>query len=77
MMERTGLVIATLERLNLSASGNPRFRVTFTDGTQAATEPDNSLNYGIENPEAKGPLTVTFTRNGRITRIVNEKGQVV
>lgn len=68
---REGLVIEHMERLNTSASGNPRFRVWFTDGTVADTQSDAALNYGIENREYQGvPLKVTFTRAGKISYAV-------
>lgn len=64
------LTIDTLERLNNSRNGNPRFRVTFTDGTVAQTETDGSVNYVIENKEFRDvPLKVTFTKAGRIKHI--------
>ena len=72
--ERTGLVIESLERLNNSVNGNPRYRVRFTDGTVADTQSDASLNYGISNPEYRDvPLRVTFTRAGRISHATPER----
>jgi hypothetical protein len=71
--ERTGLVIESLERLNNSVNGNPRYRVHFTDGTVADTQSDASLNYGITNPEYRDvPLRVTFTRAGKISHATPE-----
>lgn len=59
--------IRSLERLNLSGNGGPRFRVTFTDGTSANTEPDASINWEIENSEYQNVrLRVTFNRDNRI-----------
>lgn len=53
--------IAELSRLSLSKSGNPRFRVAFTDGSFTSTKPDAAVNYGIENPEYKDrDLVVTY-----------------
>lgn len=64
------LTIASLERLRLSSNGNPRFRVTFTDGRQADTQTDAAVNYGLENREYQGvPLEVTFSPNGRIVGV--------
>ena len=72
--DRTGLVIESLERLNNSVNGNPRYRVRFTDGTVADTQSDASLNYGISNPEYRDvPLRVTFTRAGRISHATPEE----
>lgn len=71
---REGLVIESLERLNTSANGNPRFRVTFTNGTVAETQSDAALNYGIENREFRDvPLKVTFTRAGKISYAVPQQ----
>lgn len=67
-VERT-LTIHAIERLRLSKNGNPRHRVTFTDGTMAETANDASVNYGIENREYRDvPLVVTFEA-GKITYI--------
>jgi hypothetical protein len=64
------LTIASLERLRLSSNGNPRFRVTFTDGRQADTQTDASVNYGLENRQYQGvPIEVTFSPNGRIVAV--------
>lgn len=61
------VTIASLERLPLSVKGNPRFRVTFTDGTVAQTQTDASVGYSIENPEyRRAPVRVSFTPAGRI-----------
>lgn len=61
------LTIATLERLKLSVNGNPRFRVTFTNGLVAQTQTDSSVAYSIENSEYRDvPVLVDFTRAGRI-----------
>lgn len=59
--------IAKLERLKLSRNGNPRFLVTFTDGTTAQTQTDASIGYSIENSEFRDvPVRVSYTRAGRI-----------
>lgn len=65
-----GMVIEKLELLNASRDGNPRWKVTFTDGTVMHTQSNASVNYGIENTEHRNvPLTVTTSRAGRITHI--------
>lgn len=62
--------IASLERLKLSTNGNPRFRVTFTDGTVAQTQTDSSVGYSIENPEFRDvPVRVSYTPAGRIWNV--------
>lgn len=58
--------VSSLERLNNSVNGNPRYRVTFTDGTSAVTQSDASFCYGITNPDMRGELEVTYTRAGKI-----------
>lgn len=71
MTKQTGpsftATIIALERLRLSVNGNPRFRVTFDNGTVAQTETDASIGYSIENPEYRDvPLRVFTTKAGRI-----------
>lgn len=69
------LTIASLERLNASANGNPRFKVTFTNGESALTQSDASINYAIENPEYRDvPVEFTFTAAGRIKYAEPVKG---
>jgi hypothetical protein len=59
--------IARVRALNASAAGNPRFKVTFTDGTSALTQTDAAVNYAIENSEYQGvPVEFTMTGAGRI-----------
>lgn len=62
------LTIAALERLKLSTNGNPRFKVTFTNGESAQTQTDGAINYAIENSEFRdAPVEFTFSSGGRIT----------
>jgi hypothetical protein len=74
--EISGLIMTTAVRLNRSVNGNPRFRITADNGTsleQYTTGSDASVNYDVENymsGDLKGkPVTVTFTRAGRIIGI--------
>jgi len=61
------LTIESIERLRRSANGNPRFRVTFTNGLVAQTATDSMVAYALDNSDYLGvPLTVTFTKSGRI-----------
>jgi len=63
--------IAKLERLRLSVNGNPRFRVTFTDGAVMQTQTDAMIGYSIENLEYRDvPLHVSTSHAGRITDLV-------
>jgi len=56
-----------LERMNSSVNGNPRFRIHFTSGQVATTQPDAGVSYGIENPEYRNvPLEVTATPTGMV-----------
>ena len=62
--------ISTIERMPLGSWGNPRYRVTFTDGTSALTEPDSQIGYKIENREYRNTLlNVTFGDKGTITAV--------
>lgn len=55
--------------LQNSASGKPRFRVTFTDGTVLDTKPDAALNYGVSNPEFRVPCRV-IVEDGLLVHLV-------
>lgn len=68
-------VITGTERLASSVNGNPRYRVTFADGTDARTGVDSGIAYGITNSDLRGgPVEVTFDGRGNIidARPVNE-----
>jgi hypothetical protein len=73
MSKRVGthvLTIASLERRNLDAGGNPRFNVYFTDGTHEQTATGSQVNYAIENAEFRNvALDVTFDDDGKIKRV--------
>jgi hypothetical protein len=65
-------IVGTMEklvRLNCSASGNPRFRITLTDGQVFETQADAAINYDIENWWSVG-VSVRFqlSRDGRAFR---------
>lgn len=63
-------VIESLKRLRLSTNGNPRFVVTFTDGSSAQTQTDAGFAYGLDSREYVGvPVLVAFSRAGRITDV--------
>lgn len=62
--------IGKLDRMQNSRNGNPRWRVTFTDGTVAATEPDAMIAYALNNPEYRDvDVDVTFNGRGWITSV--------
>lgn len=59
----------TLERLKNSVNGNPRYRVTFNDGTKFLTAPDASIGYTIGNSEFDGHVDITVNGRGYIVDI--------
>lgn len=66
-------VIDHTERLNNSRSGNPRYRVTFTDGSRAITKSDSQVAYDIQNLSHSryegAKLEIIWTKAGRIENI--------
>lgn len=60
--------IESIERLNLSVNGNPRFRFTFSDGEVADSMSDAGFCYAVGNPGMRVGDTVgiEYTRAGRI-----------
>lgn len=52
----------TVVRMASSRNGNPRFMVTFDDGTAYPTGVDASCAYGIENREYDGDVQVLIER---------------
>ena len=74
--ETTYGTIAELKRLKLSASGNPRYRVTLVGGAVMQTQTDASVNYAMGNPEWHNvPVILTTTRAGRIVGIRTTDGR--
>lgn len=72
MKTLSGVKIRELTRLRNSASGNPRWLVTLSDGTSAPTLADADANFGIENSEFQDtPLTVEL-EGGQITRVARQ-----
>jgi hypothetical protein len=64
------LTIRSLERLRLSALGNPSVRVTFSNGLVAQTVTDGQVGSMIENSEYRDvPVLVTFNAAGRIVNV--------
>lgn len=64
------LTIDYTERLGVTANGNPRYCVHFTNGENALTQNDAAVNYALNNAENLGvPLNVAFTRAGRVVYI--------
>jgi hypothetical protein len=51
-------------------NGNPRYDISFDDGTIATSQSDASFCYAINNPEFRNrQVEVTFTRAGRVAHI--------
>lgn len=60
--------IAGLTRLRNSADGNPRWRVSFTNGDSANTSPNADIGYGIGNSEYQGvPIAFVLNEQNQIT----------
>lgn len=60
-------VITGTERLASSVNGNPRYRVTFADGTDARTGIDSQIGYSITNSDLhRVPVEVTFDGRGNL-----------
>lgn len=62
-------VIESVKRLLNTQSGNPRYKVVFTDGTIGMTANDVDASYGIIVDDE--PVKVTFSRDSRITHITH------
>ncbi len=59
--------LTRVDRLNNSASGNPRFRLHFDDATSAITSSDAPVSYGNVESMVGKRVAITSTRAGRIT----------
>lgn len=59
--------IASYTRMPSSHDGNPRYRITFSDGTDAALAPNVAVAYEIGNPDMREGCAVDVTYNGRGT----------
>ncbi|HEX2244449.1 MAG TPA: hypothetical protein VHK27_14605 [Gammaproteobacteria bacterium] len=67
-MDRT-YIIARLERIRNTNSGNPQYIVHTTDGSQFRTKPDASVAYIIDNSDYENvPVQFRFD-NGLINGI--------
>lgn len=61
-------IIEKLKRLNYTINGNPRWLVTFTDGTVLRTKPDSNIAGLIDNSEYRDvPLIVETNGRNQIT----------
>lgn len=62
------LSIVSTERLNNSVNGNPRFSVTFNDGTTHQTQSDASCSYDIDNySRSRDTAFWVFTPAGKVS----------
>lgn len=59
----------TLRRLRLSVNGNPRFKVTFADGTTFTTKTDASVANRIENSDYADNVEIEVDGAGDIVNI--------
>lgn len=56
-----------IDRLRNSANGNPRYRIVFTDGSSADTQPNSTVAYSLLNREHfEGPVNVFTTPAGKV-----------
>jgi hypothetical protein len=74
VVEMSIRTIDWVKRLNNSVNGNPRYQVTFTDGSSAITKSDSSCAYDIQNIMSRNNLwmrnvAITWTKAGRIETI--------
>lgn len=59
--------IASLKRLRNTASGNPRWEVTWTDGSSNESKPDSDLAFSLDSDSLKGvDLRVVIGKGGVI-----------
>lgn len=70
-MSATLRTIDQIDRLNSSSNGNPRYRITFTDGSSAITMSDAAFCYSIGNPgyRVASQVQVEWSRAGRIAQL--------
>ena len=63
--------IAAIERLKSSHYGNPRFRITFDDGSSAVTSSEAVFCYAVGNADMRegSRVLVEWTRAGRIAHM--------
>ena len=66
--EEEAKTIESYERMNSSVNGNPRYRVSFTDGTYAPMMSDSGTSYEIGNHDMRegSAVEVSYTRSGNI-----------
>lgn len=68
--------ITRTDREDNSPDGNPRYLVTFDDGTSARTVRDGQIGYGISNNAFQGsPVKVKFNDAGEVIGVRN--GQAI
>jgi hypothetical protein len=74
MAKKLNIKVYALYRLNNSVNGNPRYRLSTTEG-DLITSSDRAYCYGILNDwtdahKADGrPAKVTLTRSGRVDQL--------
>lgn len=75
------LTIASIESINNSVNGNPRYKIRFDEGEYGTciTSSDIADAYDIGNPgyDVGDPVAVTFTKAGRIATIKSTLGEAL
>lgn len=75
-MFKENMVITQVKCRDSSVNGNPRYWVTFADGSMASTVVDGSVGYGIQNSELHGvPVQVEYNRRGHIVHVYTMDGR--
>jgi hypothetical protein len=58
--------ISALDRQLNTQSGNPRWRITFTDGYTTTSKPDSAVAHTLDNSEMIGTTLVCTFEDGRL-----------
>lgn len=62
--------VSAVERLVNSPSGNPRWKVSFDDGTSARTSRDSQCAYSVGEGMVGQRVDITVDLKGEITHLV-------
>ena len=57
--------IESIERLNNSRNGNPRYKITFTNGIEGTTKTDAGFVYAIHKGTGAVSVKFHYTTKGR------------
>lgn len=61
--------ITAMKRLSNSINGNPRYRLTLTNGAQFNTATDSAAGYDVQNYQPGKPVDITLNGRGTISSI--------